>query len=595
MQIKNHMHFIRASRLVWQSSPGFTVILLFVVIIQGILPLSMIYINKVIIDAVTKLIGTSGTIGIINEVLKFVVIACILSLIGVFTNSISAVVRRGQSEKVINYFHTIMHEKAAEVDIDCYENPEYHDKLHRTQEESSYRPIQVVEGLVELLRQSIVLISIIGLVFTFNWIIALLLLLSCFPQSIVQWRFGIHLHEWLIKRTPEQRQSWFFHWMLTSAFHAKEIRSYLLGRIFKHKYIETKEKLRKEKLRIEVRRSVFEFFCSLLSIAAFYGANIVVIYRTVSGHLSLGSMVMYFQAFQQVQSTFQDMLAKFTELYENNLFLSSFYEFLDFKKNIVDPKYPQKVPFPLKQGITVQNVCFKYPTGSKNVLNNISLTLKPGKIVALVGENGSGKTTLVKLLCRFYDPFKGNISIDGKDLRSFKSEELWKQVAVIFQDFAQYPVSASENIWYGATYTDMSPKNIKAAAISTGADRIIQKLNSGYDTILNKSFEKGEELSMGEWQKVALSRFFYKNAQVLILDEPTSFLDSKSEFNFFKNLKKYAVDRATILISHKLPLIQIADEIMVIDGGQIVEQGTHEELINHGGKYDSLFGKEVMD
>ncbi len=583
------MHFIRASHLVWQSAPGFTVILLFIVIIQGFLPVSMIYVNKLIIDTVTDLLGSSGSIGIVNDVLIFVGIAWLLSLIGAVCNSISTVVRRGQSEKVTNHFHSIMHEKAIEVDVDCYENPEYHDKLHRTQEEASYRPTQVVEGLVEIIKQSIVLLFIVGLVFTFNWILAILLLLSCLPQALIRWRFGIHFHRWLIKRTSEKRQSWFFHWMLTVSFHAKEIRSYLLGSLFKKHYLKTQEKLRKEQLKIVARHSSFEFFCSLLSITSFYGANVIVIYHTVNGHMTLGSMVMYFQAFQQVQSTFQNMLSRSAELYENNLFLSSFYEFLDMKKMVVDPEHPQKVPFPLKQGIKVSNVCFKYPTGHRNILDNISLTIEPGKIVALVGENGSGKTTLVKLLCRFYDPFKGKISIDGKDLRSFKAEDLWKQIAVMFQDFSQYPVSASENIWYGATYVPMSRKDVEAAAISTGADSVIKKLNSGYDTILNKSFENGEELSMGEWQKVALSRFFYKNAQILILDEPTSFLDSKSEFQFFKNLKKYAVNCATILISHKLPIIQIADKILVLDNGQIVEQGTHEKLIKTNGKYAYLF------
>lgn len=581
------LYFLRASRLVLQGAPVFTTIILAIVVIQGLLSVATIYVNKLILDTVAD---TSTNF---NAVLSLLGIAWLISLISSASNSASHVMRRAQSEKVTNQFHSIMHTKAIDVDIDCYENPDYHDKLHRTQEESSYRPTQVVEGMVELARQSIVLFFIAGLVFQFDGIWALLLLLSCIPQAMIRWKYGLRFHNWMLKRTPEQRQSWFLHWMLTVSFHAKEMRSYLLGPLFKKQYSEIQETLRKEKLHIFLSRNLFEFLCSLISTGCFYGAYLVVIHQTILGHWTIGSMVMYFQAFQKTQSTFQDMLLSLGELYENHLFLSNFYEFLDIPKLVTEPENPTTLPSCLSRGISINNLSFQYPRGHRKVLNNICLTIEPGKIVALVGENGSGKSTLVKLLCRFYDPTHGQIMMDGEDLRNFSTQDLWKQIGVMFQDFSQYPASARENIWYGACYTPAIQQDIESCAQLSGAEEFIKNLEYGYDTILNKSFENGEELSMGEWQKIALARLFYKKASILILDEPTSFMDAKSEAQFFHILRKYASIRTTILISHKLPVIKIADEIFVLDHGQIVEHGKHEELIKNKGKYAWLFSEGI--
>lgn len=546
--ITKRLYFFRASRLVLKIAPFFTVFILFIVIIQGLLSITTIYINKLILDAVADTsMGMKNVLGLVG-------IAWLLSLISSACNSASHVARRAQSEKVTNQFHSIMHSKAIDVDIDCYENPDYHDKLHRTQEESSYRPTQVVEGLVEITRQMVVLFFIAGLVFQFQGIWAFLLLFSCIPQAVVRWKYGLYFHNWMLQRTPEQRQSWFFHWMITVSFHAKEMRSYLLGPLFKKQYSDIQENLRKEKFHISLSRNTLEFLCSFLSTGCFYGAYLAIIHQTILGHWTIGSMVMYFQASQKTQSTFQDMLLSLGDLYENHLFLSNFYEFLDIPKVVLDPENPSVLPSCLTRGISIENVSFQYPRGHRKVLNNISMTIDPGKIVALVGENGSGKSTLVKLLCRFYDPTQGKISIDGQDMRNFKIQDLWKQIGVMFQDFSQYPASARENIWYGACYTCAIQKDIESCAKLSGADDFIKNLEYGYDTILNKSFENGEELSMGEWQKIALARLFYKNASIIILDEPTSFMDAKSESQFFKILRKYASTRTTILISHKLPV-----------------------------------------
>jgi ATP-binding cassette subfamily B protein len=288
------------------------------------------------------------------------------------------------------------------------------------------------------------------------------------------------------------------------------------------------------------------------------------------------------------------MLSGLAGLYEDNLFLSNLYEFLDLKRKVIEPAHGSPIPQPMKTGVVFDHVGFRYPTGSRKVLEDISLVIRPGEVVALVGENGSGKTTLIKLLCRLYDPVDGNITLDGTDLRQFETTALRRNISVILQDYAKYHLSARENIWFGNTALAPDHERIVAAARQAGADDLIAALPHGYETILGKRFEDGEELSIGEWQKVALARAFLRDAQIIVLDEPTSSMDAKAEYAVFQNFRQLAAGRTAILISHRFSTVRMADRIYVLKDGSITEGGTHEELIHRGGTYARLFETQAQ-
>jgi ATP-binding cassette subfamily B protein len=327
---------------------------------------------------------------------------------------------------------------------------------------------------------------------------------------------------------------------------------------------------------------------------AIYGSFAFIAYQTVQGTITLGDLVMYFMAFQRGQGFLQEMLSGLAGLYEDNLFLSNLYEFLDLKRKVIEPVHGRPIPQPMQTGILFSHVSFQYPTGSKKVLEDISLSIQPGEVVALVGENGSGKTTLIKLLCRLYDPTAGTITIDGTDLRQFETAALRRKFSVLFQDYAQYHLTARENIWFGNTALPPDHERVIAAARDSGADDVISALPHGYETILGKLFEDGEELSIGEWQKVALSRAFLRDAQIIVLDEPTSSLDAKAEYAVFQNFRKLASGRTAILISHRFSTVRMADRIYVLKEGRIIEGGTHEELLHCGGTYAHLFETQAQ-
>jgi ATP-binding cassette subfamily B protein len=309
----------------------------------------------------------------------------------------------------------------------------------------------------------------------------------------------------------------------------------------------------------------------------------------VQGAITIGDLVMYYQAFQRGQEFLRAMLDGLAGLYEDHLFLHSLYEFLDLDRKAVEPLVPEAVPRPMRTGIVFDHVSFQYPTGTRKVLQDITLTVRPGESVALVGANGSGKTTLIKLLCRLYDPTGGTITLDGIDLRDFETAALRREIGIIFQDYAQYHLTARENISFGNVEALGDQDRVVAAARHSGADEVIKGLKQGYDTILGKWFEDGEELSIGEWQKVALARAFMRDAQIVVLDEPTSALDAKAEYEVFRQFRRLAKGRTTILISHRFSTVRMADCIYVLDDGRVVENGTHEQLVQAGGRYGRLF------
>ncbi len=593
-KVKHAFRLDRAVRFVWQAAPGWTVASMALVVIQGALPLLTLYLMKLIVDAVTFALGAPDKIAAFRHVALLISFAAGVAILNSLFQQIAGLIKESQTLKVTDHMYDILHSKSIEVDLEYYENPQYLDTLHRAQQEGPYRPTHIVDGLVRMGQSGISLLAMVGLLFSFHWIMAAILFAAAIPGVLVRLKYSGKLYHWQRGRTQADRKASYFNWMLTGDSHAKEIRLFNLGDLFKHRFGNLRKQLRRERLDISRKRSVAELGAQIGATLAVFGSFGFIAFRTIQGIITLGDMIMYFQAFQRGLGYLRGMLGGVADLYEDSLFLSNLYEFLDLEPKVKEPLHPVSVPQPMQKGIFFENVSFKYPASNGKVLEDISLYFEQGEVVALVGENGSGKTTFVKLLCRLYDPNQGTITLDGIDLRHFETVALRHQISVIFQDYVKYHLTARENIWFGNIILPSEHKSIETAAHYAGADELITGLPKGYETILGKWFEDGEELSIGEWQKIALARAFLREAQIIVLDEPTSSLDAKTEYEVFNNFRQLLDGRSAILISHRFSTVRMADRIFVFDKGKIKESGTHEQLMQLGGKYAYFFEKQAQ-
>ena len=579
----------RAIRIVGRSNPALTAASAALLLLQGFLPLVSLYLIKLVVDAVTAAVTAPDKEAALRRVVLFIALAGGVALLASLCRILAGLVSEAQAQAVTDHISDILHAKSAEVDLAYYESPEYHDTQHRAQQQAPFRPPRIVRGLLQAGQSSISLVAMAGLLCSFHWGMALVLGVAAIPGVLVRLRFSRKLYQWERDRTPAERRAWDYHWLLTTDTPAKELRLFDLGALFRRRFRELRLQLRQEQLQMSTRRSLSELPTQVLGTLAVFGCCGFIAYRAVEGVITLGSLVMYFQAFQRGQGFLQELLGSLAGLYEDNLFLTNLYEFLDLKPKVIEPSQAKPFPPALRAGIVFDHVCFQYDNATRKAVDDVALAIRPGEQIALVGENGSGKTTLTKLLCRLYDPTHGAITVDGVDLREFSTVALRRQMSVIFQDYVHYHLSARENVWFGNTDLAADDERIVAAARKSGADEVVARLPQGYATILGKWFERGEELSVGEWQKVALARAFLREAQILVLDEPTSALDAQAEAEVFGKFRQLAAGRTAILISHRFSTVRQADCIYVMDKGRIIESGHHDTLIRRGGRYAQMF------
>lgn len=479
-------------------------------------------------------------------------------------------------------------EKALTLDLRQFEDSEFYDKLTNARREASVRPLSLVNRTFGLVQNALSLTAYGILLVNFSVWAVVVLILAAMPVFIAETKFAGEAFRLFSWRAPETRQQHYLENLLAREDFVTEVKLYQLGEMLLGRYRSLFDQLYDEDRDLTLRRGLWGYLLSLVSTGAFYLAYAWIVLETVLGKISLGDMTMYLTVFRQGQSTFSNALTSIGGMYEDNLYLSNLYDFLEEKV----PKSWGKATIGLnpQDGIRFENVSFTYPGSSKPALRNISLHLKPREKLAIVGENGSGKTTLIKLLTRLYTPDSGRIFLDGLDLQEWDVDVLRRRIGVIFQNFVRYQFSVGENIGVGDVEHLENKIQWETAAQKGMAQSFIDQLPQSFQTQLGRWFKGGQELSGGQWQKIALSRAFMRSqADILVLDEPTSAIDAQAEFEIFNHFRTITQNQMVLLISHRFSTVRMADKIVVIENGEVIEQGTHEELLQLGGRYAKLF------
>ena len=580
----------RAVGLVWETSHQLTIALALLTLFAGVLPAVAAYLGQLIVDAVVGSVALYKNSKQIDywPVIQLVILeAVIISILAACQRGISAIrsLLRAQLGHRVN---VMILDKALTLQMSHFEDSEFYDRLTRARREASSRPLSLVTRTFGLIQNAISLVSYAALLIQFSPWVLLILVFGALPVFFAETKFSgdaFRLFHW---RSPETRMQTYLETVLAREDSAKEVKLFQLGPLLLGRYKEIFRKIYKADRDLSLRRDFWGFSLGLIGTAAFYGAYGWIVLATITARVTLGQMTMYLAVFKQGQAAFGAGLSAISGMYEDNLYLSNLYEYLEQEVtqtggSIISGPHPE-------DGICFENVSFTYPGATYPALENITLQLKPGTSLALVGENGSGKTTLIKLLTRLYTPSSGRITLDGMCISEWEVEKLRQRIGVIFQDFIRYQFSVGENVGAGDVNHFMDEVRWRDASNKGMAEAFIERLPLEYNTQLGRWFKNGQELSGGQWQKIALSRAFMRDeADILVLDEPTAAMDAQAEATIFARFREHAANKIAIIISHRFSTVRMADQIAVMDQGKIIEYGSHQQLLDKDGQYATLF------
>lgn len=568
-------------RMVWETSAVLTVATIALRVVAALIPVLQLWVGKLIIDQIVHPRADRNVWTLLAFEIGLVVASDVLSRGAALCDSLLG-------DRFTNHVSLRLMEHANRLDLVSFEDPVFYDKMERARRQTTSR-LGMLGILAGMSQQTITLASLAGAVIVFSpWFFALLVL-TVIPAFLGETRFTMLAYSILFRRTPERRELDYLRLLGASNQSAKEVKIFGLGNWLVERSRNLFERFYADNKSLAIRRAVSGSLLNLLPTAGYYTAYALIIYRTTTGQLTLGDLTFLAGAFSRSRTLIESLFSSLNNIAEQALYIKDLFDFFKVTPEIRSRANALLAPRPIRSGFEFRNVSFSYPGSDRMVLEGINLRFEAGEKIALIGENGAGKTTLVKLLARLYDPVGGSIVLDGVDLREYDVEDLRREIGVIFQDYMRYDMLAKENIGLGRIEELANEPRIETAARKSLADTVIDPLPGRYEQMLGRRFDNGVDLSAGQWQKIALARAYMRDAQVLILDEPTASLDARAEYEVFVRFADLTRGKMAVLISHRFSTVRMADRILVLEGGQIAEQGTHDELVQLGGRYAELF------
>jgi ATP-binding cassette subfamily B protein len=586
------------ARAIWRTNRLYAFTMVLLRVIRAVVPVTVFWVGKLILDAVIAAKAGRAPIG---AVWRYVAIELVVMVTAEILARASALIESLLSDLFSNEMSVQLMQHAATLDLAQFEDPTFYDHLERARRQTVGR-IALLTILLSMGQDGITLITIGGALIAYNAWLLLLLAAAVLPSFLGETHYASLGYSLLFRWTPERRQLDYLRYVGASDKTAKEVQMFGLAPWLTEKYRLLSQRFYEENRALSIRRGLVSAVLSLLGTIGYYAAYVIILIRAVRGEITIGTLTFLASSFGRGRDVIQSVLLSASSVYEQALYLRDLFVFLELKPAIQSISDARAIPSNIREGFVFENVGFRYPESDRWALRNVSFTLKPGERLALVGENGAGKTTITKLLARLYDPTEGRITLDGVDLRHYDLAEVRRAIGVIFQDFVRYDMRFDENIGVGEIESvrealdsnSATPASISSAAENSLAASLLPRLKNGYQQMLGRRFDEGVDLSGGEWQKIALARAYMRSAQVLILDEPTAALDARAEYEVFLRFSELVAGRMAVLISHRFSTVRMADRIIVLRNGEVVEEGSHEELILKRGLYEELFSMQAQ-